>query len=95
MVASVTVVENVTTVFGTPEPAAFLTVALTLAGLPGLMLDTAMPVLESVKATVSPGTPTLEALTLKAALPETGEPPTVAVAVMLAAPAASGPVGSI
>ena len=86
--ASVEFVEKVTTVFATPEPAASLMVASTLAGLPGLMLDSAAPLLGSVRAMLTPGVPTLVATTLKLALPDTDAPDTVAVAVTVSAPAA-------
>lgn len=88
--ASVGVVAKVTTVFGTTAPAASRTVAVTRAGLPVLILETAVPVKGLVKAMLIPVAPVLVAFTPKPVLTERLAPPTVAVADTVVAPAAVG-----
>ncbi|MCX7176532.1 MAG: hypothetical protein NT159_21945 [Proteobacteria bacterium] len=94
MAAKAGVVVKVTTALGTAEPAAFRIVAVTLAGLPGLIFVTAAPVAGLVKTTDTVAALWV-AITLRFTLPETGVPFTVAVAVMVAAPAAVGVAAAI
>jgi hypothetical protein len=64
MVARDAEVEKLTTVLGTSVPAASRTVAVTLAGLPVLMLVTARPLLGLVRVRLMPVTPAVVAITL-------------------------------
>jgi hypothetical protein len=88
IVASAVEVAKVTTLLGTTAPTESRTVAVTLAGLPLLIftIDAPLPGLVSVR--LIPVTPVLVASTANPALPETGDPLSVASAVMVVAPAA-------
>lgn len=95
MVARLGEVLKVTTVLRTARPVPSRIVAVTLAGLPMLMLVAASPLPGLVKATLMLVAPELEAVTPTPALPVTVAVPRVAEAFTVVAPAAAEFAGSI